>query len=350
MMGGKPGGPALEPAHPPERGSAQRVAVIRIGEGDEMPALPLAGLPVGLEGHFERALDGRGSVVREKDPFQGPCREKSRQFFRQLPGQRVCEPEKRRMGDFPELGGDRCIQVRMRVAVDVRPDRGIAVDVAVSFGIVEPDALRTGDDHRLVVRRAPLGLAGERVPAVGFVEVEPAGGVVAHGRSEEGITGIGKSGGQAGGFSPGVDGRRPGGYACGPDFPLMSISAYATPSPALQREVKRRRSFAIISHPDAGKTTLTEKFLLYGGALNLAGSVTARKNQRATTSDWMELEKQRGISVSSTVLQFEYKDCVVNILDTHLSTTLLDVVWTTEENIHLLQGNLSRLWDEEDDV
>jgi peptide chain release factor 3 len=96
----------------------------------------------------------------------------------------------------------------------------------------------------------------------------------------------------------------------------MSVSPFAIPSPALQREVKRRRSFAIISHPDAGKTTLTEKFLLYGGALNLAGSVTARKNQRATTSDWMELEKQRGISVSSTVLQFEYKDCVVNILDT----------------------------------
>jgi len=96
----------------------------------------------------------------------------------------------------------------------------------------------------------------------------------------------------------------------------MSISPYASPVPALHREVKRRRSFAIISHPDAGKTTLTEKFLLYGGALTLAGSVTARKNQRATTSDWMELEKQRGISVSSTVLQFEYNDCVVNILDT----------------------------------
>ena len=96
----------------------------------------------------------------------------------------------------------------------------------------------------------------------------------------------------------------------------MSLSSFSIPSPALQHEVKRRRSFAIISHPDAGKTTLTEKFLLYGGALNLAGSVTARKNQRATTSDWMELEKQRGISVSSTVLQFEYKDCVVNILDT----------------------------------
>lgn len=96
----------------------------------------------------------------------------------------------------------------------------------------------------------------------------------------------------------------------------MSDSPFAHASPSLQKEVKRRRSFAIISHPDAGKTTLTEKFLLYGGALNLAGSVTARKNQRATTSDWMELEKQRGISVSSTVLQFEYEGCVVNILDT----------------------------------
>ncbi len=81
-------------------------------------------------------------------------------------------------------------------------------------------------------------------------------------------------------------------------------------------EISRRRTFAIISHPDAGKTTLTEKLLLYGGAVALAGSVTARKNQRATTSDWMELEKQRGISVSSTVLQFEYKGAVVNLLDT----------------------------------
>ena len=83
-----------------------------------------------------------------------------------------------------------------------------------------------------------------------------------------------------------------------------------------ENEVSRRRTFAIISHPDAGKTTLTEKLLLYGGAVALAGSVTARKNQRATTSDWMELEKQRGISVSSTVLQFEYKGSVVNLLDT----------------------------------
>src|SRR4051812_30184166 len=81
-------------------------------------------------------------------------------------------------------------------------------------------------------------------------------------------------------------------------------------------EIGKRRTFAIISHPDAGKTTLTEKLLLYGGAVQLAGSVTARKHQRATTSDWMELEKQRGISVSSTVLQFEYNDYVVNLLDT----------------------------------
>ena len=84
----------------------------------------------------------------------------------------------------------------------------------------------------------------------------------------------------------------------------------------MEKEISRRRTFAIISHPDAGKTTLTEKFLLYGGAVHLAGSVTARKNQRATTSDWMELERQRGISVSSTVLQFEYHDYCVNLLDT----------------------------------
>ena len=83
-----------------------------------------------------------------------------------------------------------------------------------------------------------------------------------------------------------------------------------------QEEIQRRRTFAIISHPDAGKTTLTEKLLLYGGAVQLAGSVTARKNQRATTSDWMELEKKRGISISSTVLQFEYSGYYINLLDT----------------------------------
>ena len=85
-------------------------------------------------------------------------------------------------------------------------------------------------------------------------------------------------------------------------------------SPA--QEIARRRTFAIISHPDAGKTTLTEKFLLYGNAIHLAGAVTARKNQRATASDWMELEKQRGISISSTVLQFDYTGYAVNLLDT----------------------------------
>jgi len=82
------------------------------------------------------------------------------------------------------------------------------------------------------------------------------------------------------------------------------------------REIARRRTFAIVSHPDAGKTTLTEKFLLYGGAVQLAGSVTARKDQRATTSDWMALERQRGISISSTVLQFDYQGYRINLLDT----------------------------------
>src|SRR4051794_7480808 len=82
-------------------------------------------------------------------------------------------------------------------------------------------------------------------------------------------------------------------------------------------EAARRRTFAIISHPDAGKTTLTEKFLLYGGALSHeAGSVKARQDRRSATSDWMALEQQRGISITSTVLQFPYRDCVVNLLDT----------------------------------
>ena len=82
-------------------------------------------------------------------------------------------------------------------------------------------------------------------------------------------------------------------------------------------EAARRRTFAIISHPDAGKTTLTEKFLLYGGALHVgAGAVKARGDRRSATSDWMELEQQRGISITSTVLQFPYRDCVVNLLDT----------------------------------
>ncbi len=84
----------------------------------------------------------------------------------------------------------------------------------------------------------------------------------------------------------------------------------------LETEVKRRRTFAIISHPDAGKTTLTEKLLLYGGAIHLAGAVRAKANQRNTTSDWMEIERQRGISISTSVLQFEYQGIQINLLDT----------------------------------
>ena len=81
-------------------------------------------------------------------------------------------------------------------------------------------------------------------------------------------------------------------------------------------EIGKRRTFAIISHPDAGKTTITEKLLLLGGAINTAGTVKARKSQRHATSDWMEIEQQRGISVTSSVMQFEYENCVINLLDT----------------------------------
>ena len=81
-------------------------------------------------------------------------------------------------------------------------------------------------------------------------------------------------------------------------------------------EIKKRRTFAIISHPDAGKTTLTEKFLLYGGAINQAGSVKGKATAKHAVSDWMDIEKERGISVTSSVLQFEFGGCCINILDT----------------------------------
>jgi len=84
----------------------------------------------------------------------------------------------------------------------------------------------------------------------------------------------------------------------------------------LIEQIGKRRTFAIISHPDAGKTTLTEKLLLFGGAIQLAGTVKGRKAARHATSDWMAMEQERGISVTSSVMQFPYKECIVNLLDT----------------------------------
>ena len=84
----------------------------------------------------------------------------------------------------------------------------------------------------------------------------------------------------------------------------------------LEREIASRRTFAIIAHPDAGKTTLTEKLLLFGGAIQLAGAVKARGEQRRAHSDWMKVERERGISVASSVMTFDYADCTFNLLDT----------------------------------
>ena len=89
----------------------------------------------------------------------------------------------------------------------------------------------------------------------------------------------------------------------------------------IQQQVQKRRTFAIISHPDAGKTTLTEKLLLFGGAIQMAGTVKAKKAARHATSDWMKLEKERGISVTSSVMQFQYRDHIVNLLDTPATPT-----------------------------
>src|SRR5262245_35572585 len=107
-----------------------------------------------------------------------------------------------------------------------------------------------------------------------------------------------------------------------PPFSGACCVTTPTPDPTLEdmteldAEIRRRRTFAIISHPDAGKTTLTEKLLLFGGAIAMAGTVKGRKAARHATSDWMRLEQQRGISVTSSVMQFPYGDCVVNLLDT----------------------------------
>ena len=84
----------------------------------------------------------------------------------------------------------------------------------------------------------------------------------------------------------------------------------------LNSEVSRRRTFAIISHPDAGKTTLTEKFLVFGGAIKMAGAVKARGEQRRAHSDWLKVERERGISVASSVMSYEYKGNAFNLLDT----------------------------------
>ena len=86
--------------------------------------------------------------------------------------------------------------------------------------------------------------------------------------------------------------------------------------PSNREMIEKRRTFAIISHPDAGKTTLTEKLLLYSGAIQIAGSVKGKKTDKHAVSDWMEIEKQRGISVTSSVMQFEYNGCCINIIDT----------------------------------
>src|SRR5215203_2325873 len=97
--------------------------------------------------------------------------------------------------------------------------------------------------------------------------------------------------------------------------PVTAVEFAAKTSP-LAAEVQRRRTFAIISHPDAGKTTLTEKLLLFGGAIQLAGAVKARGDARRARSDWMNVERERGISVTASVMTFEYKGCTFNLLDT----------------------------------
>ena len=113
-----------------------------------------------------------------------------------------------------------------------------------------------------------------------------------------------------------TDSSRPAVSSAAPETIAEASNENARDIANITKEVARRRTFGIISHPDAGKTTLTEKLLLFSGAIQQAGTVKARKSSRHATSDWMEIEKQRGISVASSVMQFEYQDHVVNLLDT----------------------------------
>lgn len=94
----------------------------------------------------------------------------------------------------------------------------------------------------------------------------------------------------------------------------------------LAREVAKRRTFAIISHPDAGKTTMTEKLLLWGQAIQVVGEVKGRKTDRHATSDWMSMEQERGISITTSVMQFPYQEHVVNLLDTPVMPTLVKIL------------------------
>ena len=116
--------------------------------------------------------------------------------------------------------------------------------------------------------------------------------------------------------------------------------------PDYTKEIERRRTFAIISHPDAGKTTLTEKFLRYGGAINLAGSVKGKATARHAVSDWMEIEKERGISVTSSVLQFHYDGYCINILDTpghqDFSEDTYRTLMAADSAVMVIDGSISR--------
>ena len=99
-------------------------------------------------------------------------------------------------------------------------------------------------------------------------------------------------------------------------MPNRATEAATTEKTPLQQEIDKRLTFAIISHPDAGKTTITEKLLLFGGAIHIAGAVKSKKNARQTVSDFMQMEKERGISISTSVMGFDYRDRTVNLLDT----------------------------------
>ncbi len=168
-----------------ERGRAQGVAVVAVGEGDKGVALRIASLEAVLDLHFQRALDGGRAVVRKEHALQRVFGKKRTEPSGELGGQRVGEAEERRVGDGFELAANRCVDRRVGVPVDVGPDRRIAIEVFSALGIPQPTTFAADENERFVVRGAPFAraaaLTGEWVPAMGLVAVDPTAGVVAHG-------------------------------------------------------------------------------------------------------------------------------------------------------------------------
>ncbi len=161
--------PGEKPVHPAQRRRTERVSVVGVFKSDEPGPLPLPRLHPGLQGHFQSGLDRRRSVVGKEHPLQGVFRKIGDQFLRQSGSQRMTEAQIGRVVEGRRLPRDGLRDLRAAVTVDVRPDRGIPIQISVPLVIPQPDTFRLHDHQRIVRGIAPRVLRSERMPAMGFV-------------------------------------------------------------------------------------------------------------------------------------------------------------------------------------